>query len=154
MVWVCPPHTSMNLNSSSPASSVIDLTRARAAAGSRNSSTNLMSSLSSDFGIVERVDLLLIVFAHLLHLIKGQGGLAFVDLGHREPDMNQHPVTDAQIVIGEQPDADDPADTVDVDLGQMGFGVDEIDYLAGDSQTHCSFPLSRSAAAGRRPACR
>src|SRR5580704_19216991 len=40
MVWVWPPHTSMNLNSPSPASDEIWATRARADAGSRYSSTN------------------------------------------------------------------------------------------------------------------
>ena len=39
MVWVWPPHTSMNLNVSSPASSVIRATNARAAVGSLYSST-------------------------------------------------------------------------------------------------------------------
>src|SRR6476469_11109056 len=101
MVCVCPPHTSMNLNSSVPASSVMDLTNARAAAGSRNSSTNFMSNLSSDFGIVERVDLLLIVLAHLLHLVECHGRLALVDLRHREADVHQYPVTDPQIVVGQ-----------------------------------------------------
>src|ERR1700728_3723230 len=42
MVWVCPPHTSMNLNSSSPASAVICTTNAPAVVGSLYSSTNLM----------------------------------------------------------------------------------------------------------------
>ena len=42
MVWVWPPHTSMNLNSSSPASAVICATSALAAVGSRYSSTKRM----------------------------------------------------------------------------------------------------------------
>src|ERR1700723_2975087 len=42
MVWVCPPHTSMNLNSSSAASAVICATSAAAVVGSLYSSTNLM----------------------------------------------------------------------------------------------------------------
>src|SRR5580692_1399603 len=46
MVWVCPPHTSMNLNASSPARAVIWVTRALAIVGSLYSSTNRMSLFS------------------------------------------------------------------------------------------------------------
>src|SRR5581483_2513404 len=167
MVCVCPPQTSMNLNSSPAASSVIDLTNARAAAGSRNSSTNFISSLSSDFGFGERFDLLLVVLAHLLNLLQCRGRFLFVDLGHRKADMHQHPVADLQIVVGEQSHTDVAAHTVDVDFGQRLLGVDDVDHLPRYSQTHreyllsalCSsrkrlIALNRSAATGRRRACR
>src|SRR5215210_4914182 len=141
MVCVWPPHTSMNLKWSPVASSVIDLTRARAAAGSRNSSTNFMSGLSSDLGRVECFDLVDVVGAHLLHLVERHLCLVFVDLRHREPDVDQHPVTDLQIVVGEQSHADGSAYAVDVDFGQGLFGVDDVDHLAGDSQTHRQTPF-------------
>src|SRR5215475_9650122 len=101
MVWVCPPHTSMNLYSSVPASSVMDLTNARAAAGSRNSSTNFIACLSSYFGCVERFDLVDVVGPHLLHLVERHRRLALVDLRHRETDVHQYPVTDLQVVVGQ-----------------------------------------------------
>src|SRR4051794_36492305 len=125
MVCVWPPQTSMNLNLSPRARSVMDFTSARAAAGSRNSSTNfILRALSGDFGFVEGVDLLLIVLAHLLHLIQSDRRFAFVDLGHRETDVHEHPVTHLQVVVGEQPHADVSANTIDVDFGQMLFGID------------------------------
>src|SRR5574337_2039950 len=110
MVWVCPPHTSMNLNSSVPASSVMDLTSARAAAGSRNSSTNFIAdtSFSGDLGGVEGVDLVDVVRAHLPDLVEGQSRLGLVDLGHCEPDVDQHPVPHPQPVLREQAHAGDP----------------------------------------------
>src|SRR6478736_2846783 len=99
----------MNLKWSPVASRVIDLTKARAAAGSRNSSTNFMlatSSVSSDLGRVECFDLVDVIGAHLLHLIQRRCGLLLVDLGHRKADVHQHPVTDLQVVVSEQPHAD------------------------------------------------
>src|ERR1700752_1763164 len=142
MVWGCPPHTSMNLKWSVPASSVMDLTSARAAAGSRNSSTNFMSSLSSDLGRVECFDLVDVIRTHLLHLVERRRRLALVDLRHRETDVHQHPVADLQVVIGQQAHTDVPSDTVDVDLGQGLFGVDDVDDLTWYSKTHRQSPLS------------
>src|SRR6476620_10789302 len=142
MVCVWPPHTSMNLKWSVPASSVMDLTSARAAAGSRNSSTNFMSSLSSDLGRIECFDLVDVVGAHLLYLVERHRRLALVDLRHRESDVHQHPVTDPQIVVGQQAHADVPPDTVDVDLGQGLFGVDDVDHLPRYPKTHLQSPLS------------
>src|SRR5690242_2982987 len=141
MVWVWPPHTSMNLNSSPRASSVMDLTRARAAAGSRNSSTNFIPVtsfllLSRDFGRVERVDLVHVVGAHLLHLIQRQLRLDLVDLRHCETDVHEHPVTDDETFFGEQSHTDRSLDAVHVHLGQMLFGVDDVDHLTGYPQTH------------------
>src|ERR1700739_311043 len=124
MVCVWPPHTSMNLNWSPAASSVIDLTRARAAAGSRNSSTNFIalplkrSRTSIDFGRCERFDLVHVVSTHLLHLIQRHRGLALVDLGHRETDVHEHPVTDLEVVVRQQSHTDGSAYAVDVALGQ------------------------------------
>src|ERR1700761_4174687 len=103
----------MNLNSSVPASSVMDLTSARAAAGSRNSSTNLIafqSFPSRDFRCVERFDFVDVIGTHLLHLVESHRRLALVDLRHRETDMHEHPITDLQVVVGQQAHADISAD--------------------------------------------
>src|SRR6476620_6422535 len=134
MVWVCPPHTSMNLNSSLPASSVMDFTNARAAAGSRNSSTNLIA--------LQRFDFVDVVGTHFLHLVERQCRLTLVDLRHRETDVYQHPVTDLQVVVGQQAHADVSPDAVDVDLGQGLFGVDDVDHLPRYPKTHLQSPLS------------
>src|SRR6185312_2736128 len=134
----------MNLNSPPVASSVIDLTRARAAAGSRNSSTYFISSLSSDLGRVECFDFVDVVGAHLLHLIQCQLRFVLIDLGHREPDVHQYPIVDLQIVVGQQSHTDVSAYAVDIHFGQRLFGVDDVDHLTGDSQTHLKL-LSRSS---------
>src|SRR3954463_113223 len=147
MVCVCPPHTSMNLKWSVPASSVIDLTSARAAAGSRNSSTNFMSSLSSDLGRIKCFDLIHVIGTHLLHLVERRRRLVLVDLRHRETDMHQHPIADLQVVVGQQAHADVPSDAVHVDLGQGLFGVDDLDHLTRYPKTHRESPFSRSGAA-------
>src|SRR3954468_9371677 len=116
----------MNLNSSSPARSVIDLTSARAAAGSRNSSTNFISSLGSDDGGgLERVELVEVGLPHLLDGVEGEVGLVLVDLRHREADVDEHPVTGDDVLFGEQPDADRALDAVDLHLREVGAGVDE-----------------------------
>src|SRR6476660_3813468 len=157
MVWVCPPHTSMNLNSSLPASSVMDFTNARAAAGSRNSSTNLIALQpfqSGDFRRIERFDFIDVVGTHFLYLVERQCRLTLVDLRHRETDVYQHPVTDLQDVVGQQAHADVSPDAVDVDLGEGLFGVDDVDHLPRYPKTHLQSPLSRYAAAGRRRAGR
>src|SRR3954469_15817724 len=119
MVWVCPPHTSMNLNSSSPARSVMDRTSARAAAGSRNSSTNfiVLTPVLGDLGRPERVHLVGVVAAHLDDLVEGQLGLLLVDQRHGEAHVDQHPVADLEPLLGEQPDADLASHPADVDGG-------------------------------------
>src|SRR4051812_46287552 len=120
MVCVCPPHTSMNLNSSSAHRSPMARTKARAAAGSRNSSTNFMSAsrrFSDDRGAVEGVELVEVGLPHLLDGGQRLVGLALVDLGHGEPDMDEHPVAGGDPLVGEQPDADRALYAADVDLG-------------------------------------
>src|SRR3954467_12681523 len=102
MVCVCPPHTSMNLYSSPPARSVIDLTSARAAAGSRNSSTNFMSVLvSDDRGGGERVEFVVVRLTHLLDGREGEVGLLLVDLRHREADVHEDPVAVDDVLLRE-----------------------------------------------------
>src|SRR4051812_40426376 len=137
MVWVCPPHTSMNLYSSSPARSVIDFTRARAAAGSRNSSTNFISVLvSDDRGGGEGVKFVVVGLTHLLDRVEGEVGFALIDLGHREPDVDEHPVAVDHVLLGKQLDADDSLDAIDLDLREVRVGVDNLDHLSGNPEAH------------------
>src|SRR5215211_5347692 len=126
----------MNLNSPPRASSVMDLTNARAAAGSRNSSTNFMLIprswlMSGDFGRVEGFDLIHVVGAHLLHLVQRQFRLGLVDLRHRKSNVHEYPITNGDTFFGEQPHADGSLDAADVHLGQMLIRVDDVDDLAG-----------------------
>src|SRR5262249_53282018 len=98
MVWVCPPHTSMNLKCSSgpPARARVAMApnSLRAAAGSRNSSTKriTVSFALEDRGGVEGLDLVGVGVAESLDRGQCQQRLGLVDLGHREPDMHQHPL--------------------------------------------------------------
>src|ERR1700710_1879519 len=134
----------MNLNSAPVASSVMDLTSARAAAGSRNSSTNLIAfqPLSScDFRCVERFDLVHVVSTHFLHLVERHRRFTLVDLRHRESDVHEHPITDLQVVVGQQAHTDVSSDTVDVDLSQRLFGVDDVDHLTWYPKTHRQSPF-------------
>src|SRR4051794_33008722 len=95
MVCVCPPQTSMNFCWSSPVASFSMVpSSARAAAGSRNSSTNRTVGPpgSADRGVLERLDLVGIGGAELLHGGQGQQRLGLVDARHREADVHQHPL--------------------------------------------------------------
>src|SRR3954465_4556713 len=119
----------MNLNSSSRARSVMAATRARPAAGSRNSSTNFMraprwKSQLDDRGGVERLDLVVVRLAHLFDGFEGEIGLPLVDLGHRETDVDQHPIALGDPVLSQQSHADRSLNAADVDLGQVVVRVD------------------------------
>src|SRR5690349_13340445 len=114
----------------------MDLTRARAAAGSRNSSTNFIRASSGDLRVFESLDLVEVVLAHLLDLVKSHLGLQLIDLRHREADVHQHPIAGCDALLFEQLDTDDALDAADVDLGQRLRLIDDADDLAGDSQTH------------------
>src|SRR4051794_3655848 len=101
MVWVWPPHTSMNLNRPPSARVVIRSSRARAAAGSRYSSTNLISLPSAQGQAVnargsDGVDLVGIGLPHQLQALEGPLGLFLIDLRHGEADVDQHPVAHNQ----------------------------------------------------------
>src|SRR5438094_7544841 len=99
MVWVCPPHTSMNLNSPSPASSVIRATSARAMAGSRYSSTKrIVFSLGLDPGGPQGVELFPVGLPHELEGSQRQVRLLLVDLRHGESNVDQHPVAGLQVL--------------------------------------------------------
>src|SRR6185295_1537529 len=101
----------MNLKWLLPARSAIRPTRRRAAAGSRYSSTNFMTSPSlpllhgarDGFGSHrrrghQRVDLVGEDLAHHLQRCKSEVGLVLVDLRHREPDMDEHPITGHEVL--------------------------------------------------------
>src|SRR6188768_2837201 len=105
MVCVCPPHTSMNLNDRSPASSVMWVTNDRAAAGSRYSSTKrtIVESLPGrDARVRQGGELVDVGLAHRSQRVQRLAGFVLVNLRHREPDVDQHPVAGRQRFVLEQ----------------------------------------------------
>src|ERR687895_173478 len=112
MVWVWPPHTSMNVYCR-PGShrAAIWAASAWAFSASRNSSTK-----------------------------RTLGLLPLVDLGQGEADVDQHPVARLQLLVLEQADVDRPADPAHVHLGQIGAIVHQLDDLTRDAQTHALPP--------------
>src|SRR5271166_6688298 len=119
MVCVCPPHTSMNLNCppSVPARRSMATSSLRAAAGSRNSSTNFIVRLLSDYGRrVEGFHFGGVGIAEFLDGGQGEQRLGLVDLGHGEPDVDQDPVVGLGHVVLQQPHADRALHAADVDL--------------------------------------
>src|SRR6476661_6044476 len=111
----------------------------RAAAGSRYSSTNFTASPSLERGLGrELADLVVVDAAQLLDEVQRAGRLLLVDLGHGEPDVDEHPVADldAAGVAHDQADVDLTADTVDIDGGPVIGRVDDLDHLAGNPETH------------------
>src|SRR5690348_9012193 len=100
MVWVCPPHTSMNLNSSGPASCVMRPTSARAVAGSRYSSTKrTIFPLGIDSRGPQGIELVPVGLPHELEGSQRQVGLPLVDLRHGEAHVDQHPVASVQVLV-------------------------------------------------------
>src|SRR4051794_27827719 len=94
MVWGWPPHTSMNLYSRPGSHRLVILAdSARALSASRNSSTNRMCFLLEDLGLPQRGDLVLVGLADALEELHRRLRLVLVDLGQREADVDQHPVT-------------------------------------------------------------
>src|SRR6202161_3967804 len=158
MVWVWPPHTSMNLKWSGPLPAKCSMAASslRAAAGSRNSSTNFMAVPLDDRRRVEGLDFGGVGLAELLDSSQGQQRLGLVDLGHRESDMDQHPVVGLRHVPFQQPHADRALYPADVYLGQIVCGIGDLNDPTRNSKTHkrslpsLSRALNRSAAAGRR----
>src|SRR5580704_13919819 len=110
MVWVWPPHTSMNLKDSPADRSPMRPIRARAATGSRYSSTNRMSAsyrpgrpLLDPFGndprSIQGVELVGIRGPHHAERVQGHRRLHLVDLGHGEANVDQHPVADTDRLV-------------------------------------------------------
>ena len=117
MVWVWPPHTSMNLKwRSAPASSVMRGQHARAATGSRYSSTNLIGrrSPSSEHRPSRRR-----ARAHQLQRRQRHRRLLLVDLRHGEADVDEHPVAELERLVLEQADVDRAAHAGHLDARQL-----------------------------------
>src|SRR5919107_1334852 len=112
MVWVWPPHTSMNRYARPGShSSAIRADRASARWASRNSSTKRIlcslvdrgrSLVDGRFG--ERAQLVRVGLAHTVEVGQRCGRLLLVDLRHGEADVDQHPVARRDVV--EQADVD------------------------------------------------
>src|SRR5208337_3984961 len=94
MVCVCPPHTSMNLKCSGPlpAKCSIAASSLRAAAGSRNSSTNFISVPPANGRRVEGFHFRGVGLSQLLDCGQGEQRLGLVDPANSEADVNQYPV--------------------------------------------------------------
>src|SRR5882757_7803933 len=147
MVWVCPPHTSMNLKWSCkpswpPAKCSMAPSSLRAAAGSRNSSTNFISVPSDNRRRVEGVEFGRIGVAELLDGRQGQQCFGLVDLGHRESDVDQYPVVSFGHVVGQQPHADGALHSTDVDLRQIVCGIGDLNDPARNPKAHIGALLS------------
>src|SRR5258707_14279276 len=143
MVWVCPPHTSINLKwSVSPAKCSMAPSSLRAAAGSRNSSTNFISIPSDNRRRVEGVEFGRIGVAELLDGRQGQQCFGLVDLGHRESDVDQYPIVYFWHVVGEQPHADRALHSTDVDLRQIVCGIGDLNDPARNPKAHIGHLLS------------
>src|SRR5690606_11067516 len=92
--------------------------------------------LSGDVRFRERFELVGVPLPETAQEFERGRRLPFVDLGHGEADVHEHPVTGTYAVPVDQPDVDDPADARDLDLGQVGLSGDEFDDLAGNAQAH------------------
>src|SRR5271156_28599 len=156
MVWVCPPHTSMNLKWSGPLPAKCSMAASslRAAAGSRNSSTNFIFVPLDNRRRVEGFNFGGVGLAQLLDSGQGEQCLGLVDLGHREPDMDQHPVVGLRHVAFQQPHADRALHTADVYLRQIVGGIGDLNDPTRNPKTHRRSLLSlyraRSSADSRQ----
>src|SRR5918999_4476826 len=139
MVWVWPPHTSMNLYCR-PGShrAAIWAASAWAFSASRNSSTKRTLGLLPllDLGVGQGGQLVRVGLADPLEEVESGLGLLLVDLGEGEADVDQDPVARLQLLVLQQADVDGPLDSADVDLGQVGAVVHELDDLTRDAETH------------------
>src|ERR1700722_4317588 len=144
MVWVCPPHTSMNLKWSEPLPAKCSMAASslRAAAGSRNSSTNFIVASLDNRRRVEGLDFGGVGLAELLDSGQGQQRLGLVDLCHRESDMDQHPVVGLGHVAFQQPHADRALHTADVYLRQIVGGIGDLNDPTRNPKTHRRLLLS------------
>ena len=59
-----------------------------------------------------------------------------VDLGQREPDVDQHPLARFWQVVGQQADVDHPANAADIHSGQIRLVGQELDHLTRYAKTH------------------
>src|SRR5690606_39775202 len=73
------------------------------------------SRLSDDVGFRERFQLVGVRLPETAQEFERGRRLPFVDLGHGEADVHEHPVTGTYAVPVDQPDVDDPADARDLE---------------------------------------
>src|ERR1700741_2914603 len=139
MVWVCPPHTSMNLKWSPPVPARCSMATSslRAAAGSRNSSTNFITRFPSNYGRrVEGFHLGGVGVTEFLDGGQGEQRLRLVDLGHREPDMDQYPFVRLGHVVLQQAHTDRALHAADVDLRQIVGRIGDFYEPTWNPKTH------------------
>src|SRR5690606_22381954 len=125
MVWVWPPHTSMNRYwRPGSHSRAIRAASARAFAASRYSSTNRTRPPLGDAalelldaGVPQGVQLVGVRLTDAGQETQRRPGLRLIQLGHREPDVDQDPVTRPRRLVGQQPDVHRPAHPADLHPG-------------------------------------
>src|SRR5450755_511558 len=102
MVCVWPPHTSISLYWR-PGShrAMIFAASACAVSASRNSSTKRIVGLLFDLRVLQRGKLVLVGLPDALQERQRRGGLGLVDLGQREPDVDQDPLAGLRRIVGE-----------------------------------------------------
>src|ERR1700730_2880200 len=141
MVWVCPPHTSMNLYCRSGShSAAIRVDNAWAKSPSRYSSTKRIRILLSDGGCRQGGQLLGVGVADVLQEPQSGLGLGFVDFGQCEPDMDQDPVAGLEVLVLEQTDIDGPAYAAHVHPGQVGLIGQDLQDLSRNTKAHGGHP--------------
>ena len=59
-----------------------------------------------------------------------------VDLGHGEPDVDEHPVTGREDLVLQQADVDHSAHASHVDAGELVVVRIQLDQLTGDPEAH------------------
>src|ERR1044072_5102735 len=137
MVWVCPPHTSMNLYSRPGSHRLVILAdSARAFSASRNSSTNFMATPSDDLRVAQRGDLVVVGLPDAFQEVHGGLRLRFVYFGQCEPDVDQHPVTRLDALLGDEPDVDRALHAADIHPRQIRAVRKDLDHLTGDTEAH------------------
>src|SRR6266545_6171355 len=159
MVWVWPPHTSMNLYCRPGShSEAIRAASALALSASRNSSTKRTQPPLLDPGFLQGRQLVGVGLADALQEVEGGPGLVLVDLRHGEAHVDQHPVPRVQLLAFQQADVDRPAHPADVDLGQVGAVGVHLDDLTRNAEAHARvLTLSRTpprASSRLRRGCR
>src|ERR1019366_10146900 len=121
-------------------------TRARAAAGSRYSSTKRTATPptttwrscrpSVDLRVRDGTKLVVVGLSHHPQACHRQFRLRLVDLRHGKADVDQHPIARSHADVLEQPVVDVPAHSGNVDFGQLTYRVDDLDHLTGDPEAH------------------
>jgi hypothetical protein len=103
---------------------------------------------SLDQALLELLQLLLVVRSHLLEQAARCERLLFIDLGDREADVDQYPVTGAGTVAVcvEESDADVATHSGNVHPSEAVRRVHHLQNLAGNGQAHTNLPQSMNCA--------